>query len=39
MKVAYEDLSGWLKVAVIISWIIGVLYIGAFIFGFLTGLS
>ena len=38
MEIQFKDLSGWLKTAVIISWIAGGLMAVAFIVGFLEGI-
>jgi hypothetical protein len=38
MIVKFEDLSGWLKTAVIISWIAGGLMAFAFFVGFIEGI-
>lgn len=38
MTVTYKDLSGWLKFAAIISWIVGGLYVFMFLWGFFSAL-
>jgi len=38
MEIKFKDLSGWLKTAVIISWISGGLMLFAFLIGFLEGI-
>ena len=37
-KITFKDLSGWLKVAVVMSLVIGGFYIAIFIFGFIRAL-
>jgi hypothetical protein len=36
--VKYKDLSGWLKAAVVVSWITGILYSFWFLVGFFEAL-
>jgi len=36
--IRFNDLSGWLKTAIIISWILGAVYGFLFVFGFAFGL-
>ena len=35
--IKYNDLSGWLKASVVISWIVGGIYALAFLAGFFWG--
>ena len=37
-KIKYEDLSGWLKFAIIISWICGGIVVLSFLLGFIEGI-
>ena len=39
MIVKYKDLSVWLKLAVVMSWVIGVFYSIAFLIGFILELA
>jgi hypothetical protein len=37
-KIKFKDLSGWLKIAIILSWITGGYYLFWFLVGFIEGL-
>ena len=36
--ITYSDLSGSLKIAIILAWIVGITWVGAFLWGFMQGL-
>ena len=38
-KITYSDLSIPLKISVVLAWLVGILYAGAFFAGFLVGLA
>ena len=37
--IKYKNLSGWLKLAIVTSYVIGVFYAIAFLYGFIIGLG
>jgi len=39
MKIKFKDLDVWLKIPIISAWIVGIIYAGALLVGFLIGLS
>ena len=39
MTTKFKDLSGWLKTAIVLSWVVGGLYALAFLIGFIAELS
>jgi len=39
MKVTFKDLSIWLKIPIVSSWIVGTIYLMAFSIGFIIGLA